>query len=354
VTPSGVLVFRIGQLGDTIVSMPAIAAIREGHPHVPLVLLTDRHPEGRGFTSSWDVLGSLGWFDEVIYYSAGRDSIWKRACIMLQTAYRLRRSHIGLVYDLSPFRSAQQLRRDSFFFLKISGIPEIRRPRPCCPPPHGQNDCLTPVEPEWSRLLSVVSDPPTKRFTFSIPDAARQEAIEALEMTKIEEATRMIAIAPGSKMPSKRWPRERFEEIIAKLVKQDPDLRMVLIGGPGDIELCEKISSVDPARLKNLAGRLSVLGTAAILEKCLAYLGNDTGAMHLAAMLGKPCIALFSARDYPGKWTPYGEGHIALRRDIDCSGCMLEECRDRGNECLLKISSEEVLDSLHTIIGGDR
>ena len=348
-TPPGVLVFRIGQLGDTIVSMPAIAAIRESHPQVPLVLLTDRHPKEHGFTSSWDVLGPLGWFDEVIYYSAGRESIYEQTCVMVQTAYRLRQLHLELLYDLSPFRSNQQLQRDNFFFRKIAGILEIRRPRPCCPPPCGQNACLTPVEPEWSRLLSVVSDPPTNRFTIKIPEAARLEAMKTLRMAKIGEETCMIAIAPGSKMSSKRWPCERFEEIVKTLTTQEPDLRIVLIGGSDDIELCDRISSVDPCRVANLAGRLSVLGTAGILEKCLALLGNDSGVMHLAAILGKPCVALFSARDYPGKWIPYGEGHIILRRELDCSGCMLEECGERGNECLRKISTNDVLGALRTL-----
>ncbi len=95
-------------------------------------------------------------------------------------------------------------------------------------------------------------------------------------------------------------------------------------------------------RSYNFAGKLSVYGSAAVLEKCAAYIGNDTGTMHLAAMVGIPCVAIFSARDYPGKWEPYGEGHTILRYDTNCAGCMLEICPQQ-NRCLNSITTENVL-----------
>lgn len=91
--------------------------------------------------------------------------------------------------------------------------------------------------------------------------------------------------------------------------------------------------------------------SAAVLKRSRGYLGNDTGTMHLAAMVGVPCVALFSARDYPGQWEPYGHGHAVLRHETDCAGCMLEVCHERGNECLRLISEEEVFEASRYLLG---
>ena len=66
-----VLIYRIGQLGDTLVAMPAIHAIRQNYPRHRLALLTDRHTGSNGYVSSWDVLCPTGWFDEVLFFYAG-------------------------------------------------------------------------------------------------------------------------------------------------------------------------------------------------------------------------------------------------------------------------------------------
>src|SRR5438093_55389 len=71
-----VLVFRVGQLGDTLIALPAIEAIRRRHPDDRLVLLTDRHPSDRKHVSSWEVLGPTGCFDSVLHYRPVRGA-WR-------------------------------------------------------------------------------------------------------------------------------------------------------------------------------------------------------------------------------------------------------------------------------------
>jgi len=354
VTKEGILVFRIGQLGDTIVSIPTIDAIRKRHPRAPLFLLTDQHPVKRGFISSWDILGSTGWFDDVVYYQVSQGSIFEQAQTMSHLVFRLRRLRLGLVYDLSPFRNSLQLVRDRFFFQDLVGIPKLRRPAPCLPPSQGHGVTKMPVEPEWRRLLGVVPNPPTTRFHFVVPETSRMEAASALATDGIGDKMRLIAIAPGSKMPAKRWPIERFAQAGKRLLAAYPDLLLAILGGGEDSEIGNQLCNEWGERSRNLAGKLSVYGSAAVLERCVAYLGNDTGTMHLAAMVGVPCIAIFSARDFPGKWEPYGDHHIILRRDIECARCMLEVCSEKGNECLMRIDVQEVFSAGQRVLeGGD-
>ena len=62
----------------------------------------------------------------------------------------------------------------------------------------------------------------------------------------------------------------------------------------------------------------------------------------LAAAMGTPCVAIFSSRDLPGMWYPYGSQHTVLRREVECSGCMLNDCVKQKMKCIRAISVDEV------------
>jgi len=149
-------------------------------------------------------------------------------------------------------------------------------------------------------------------------------------------------------MPAKRWAPERFLEVGRQILAEDADNALIVVGGPEDRALGDDLCKRWGPRSLNLAGSVSVFGSAAALSRCAAYVGNDSGAMHLAGFVGVPCVAIFSARDVPGKWVPYGNNHRILRRHTDCAGCMLEVC-DRSNLCLTKIQTEAVLGGWHEL-----
>ena len=92
----------------------------------------------------------------------------------------------------------------------------------------------------------------------------------------------------------------------------------------------------------NWAGQLPLDESVALFARAVCYLGNDTGAMHVAAAMGRPCIAVFSARDFRGKWDPFGSGHTILREDPACRHCMLVDCTTEKLRCLTTIDAETV------------
>jgi ADP-heptose:LPS heptosyltransferase len=95
-----------------------------------------------------------------------------------------------------------------------------------------------------------------------------------------------------------------------------------------------------------------VRGAALALGKCVLFLGNDSGAMHLAAAAGTPCVAIFSSRDWPGAWYPYGVEQRVFRSEIECEGCYLVECIERQNECLRRISADDVYAACANLLSG--
>src|SRR5439155_1966739 len=179
------------------------------------------------------------------------------------------------------------------------------------------------------------------RMDLNLGTAEQSEIEHWLSELGSDAGRSWVGFGPGSKMPAKRWPIDRFAEVGANLIERF-NIWPVVFGGAED--------NAEGARLLkswgcgyNAAGRLSVRASAAGLKRCLFYVGNDTGTMHLLAAVGTKCVAIFSARDWPGRWHPYGPGHRVLRSSIECEGCGLVECIERRNECLQRITVSQVL-----------
>ncbi|MFC1589027.1 glycosyltransferase family 9 protein [Pseudomonadota bacterium] len=344
-----ILIFRIGQLGDTLISLPAIDAIRLKYPDHRLVLLTDRHQTSKGYVSSWDILEPTGWFDQVIYYDArvqGSAKLTK----MLALAKVLRSLEIDHLYNLSPVRTKSATLRDELFFRYMTGAKNYHA-RPSFKAPASSNKGLPKLMPEWQALCRIVNtvSQDNHDFHLPIPQSEKEAVISFVQSQDIDLDKKIIVIGPGSKMPAKQWPQEYFELLGKKLLHEYPQLQLIILGGKEDSSVGEYLSDAWGRRSYNLAGKLSIYGSATLLAKSILYVGNDTGTMHLAAMAGAPCLALFSARDYPGKWWPYGEQHRVLRRKVECEGCMSHVC-EYGNKCLKEIKPEDVFEVAKNMI----
>lgn len=346
-----VLVFRIGQLGDTLIALPSVAAIRDRHPGDRLVLLTEQCPEELQRVSSWEVLGPTGWFDEVLYYQPVSGG-WRKAIAAWKLLVRLRSLNPDVIYNLAPERSPVQIRRDQLFFSHLVGAASYYGGASLPKHGKGSDGVLPHIEPEWKRLLKIVgAGAEPQCYRLAIPEDATRRVVQHFMTCGLQNDVRVLAIGPGSKMQAKRWPVGRFDELGRRLLREDVGLHLIVLGGREDSALGDALCRDWGERSHNFAGAFSVCESAAALKRCCGYLGNDTGTMHLAAMVGVPCVALFSARDYPGQWEPYGHGHVVLRHETDCAGCMLEVCSERDNECLRRINIDEVFKAISPLIG---
>jgi heptosyltransferase III len=345
-----ILIFRTGQLGDTLVAMPAISVIRKNYPDYKLVLLTDQHPSKKDYVSSWDILGPAGWFDEVVFYNPS-ENFSNKIKNMLLLAKRLRAYNTEYIYDLSQERTSWQSKRDLFYFRYLIGTKNYRSRGVFVDYNKNHKGALPRIEPEWQRLLKIAGLKAQEYvFHLNIPDHEEQNTEKIFDEEHIDRKAMLLALAPGSKRPTTKWPIERFAELGKRLLKDFEKLNILILGGKEDIETGEKLSVEWGNRAHNLAGRLSVYGSAAALKNCLAFVGNDTGTMHLAGILRKPCVAIFSARNYPGQWEPYGNNHLILRHKTECSGCRLDVCNTHGYKCLFSISVDEVFSAVSDML----
>ncbi|HEX6797492.1 MAG TPA: glycosyltransferase family 9 protein [Ktedonobacterales bacterium] len=126
------------------------------------------------------------------------------------------------------------------------------------------------------------------------------------------ESRPVVALHPGSGGAAKRWAPERFGELARRLTASG--CRPLLVEGPADAEVTAAVlAALDTeAGVMMLARRLSIGALAALLRRCAAYVGNDSGVSHLAALAGVPTLALFGPSD-PTLWAPLGPRVRILR-----------------------------------------
>jgi ADP-heptose:LPS heptosyltransferase len=357
VKPERLLVFRTGQLGDMIVSLPAMWAIRHQWPQASLTLLCDVHPR-QNYVLGSDIFRGAGLFDYFEHYEVPGDSANRllTAVKKLKLLLRLRTSRFKTLFYLAPsIRPRPQVERDLRFF-KIAGlrkfygmehfpsVPTKDSPRPLPSAGHEADLLLARLKADGMSVPACGGG----SLELGLGEAEEAEVGCWLQQLPADQGRTWIGVGPVSKMPAKRWPVERFGEVVKALIARF-DVWPVVFGGTEDKDMGDALLA-DWGRGFNAAGSLGIRAAARALQHCALYLGNDSGTMHLAAAAGTPCVAIFSSRDWPGAWYPYSVAQRVFRSDIDCEGCYLTECLIRRNECLNRITVSEVLAGCEAVL----
>lgn len=156
-----------------------------------------------------------------------------------------------------------------------------------------------------------------------------------------------IIVHAAASLPAKQWPLERFAAVM-KIMKQKYNARFIYSGAKGDSSLYQTIEQQGPFAGLNLSGMTTLHENLSVYRASHLFFGVDSGPMHMAAAVGVPVIALFGPTD-ERKWGPWGEGHTVITKRLSCYPCKPHKCAD--NECMKRISIEEVIDALERKIG---
>jgi heptosyltransferase II len=153
------------------------------------------------------------------------------------------------------------------------------------------------------------------------------------------ESTPLVALAPGAAYGSaKRWPAAHAAAAIGEL--QARGVQVVLVGAGADREAARAIESAAPSRPINLAGETDLAQLVGLFASCRLVIANDSGAMHVASAVGRPVVAVFGPTDELAT-APLGP-HTIVRHDVWCRPCLLRECPlDHG--CLQGVSGHQVV-----------
>lgn len=315
--PFELLVRSPNWLGDACMAFPAVRAMKAGRPDVKLTVFG---PEK--LRDLWEAQPEV---DRYI----GKDN--KEG--LLSVARRLK--GCGVVFDTAVLltnstRSTLELWLGGIE--RLVGFPgsfrsrllrqKIREPKVHGPPMHHTDRYL--------HIARCIGAPVSAASALPEPAATQPEL--------------RIGICAGAEYgQAKRWPLERFAEVMKQVGAGHAGIEWVFFGAPGEAAMGEQLSALvgEGVKHSNLVGKTRLAELIVQLRTCRMLVTNDTGTMHLAAALGVPTVSIFGSTE-PVLTGPLGDRHTVIRHQVPCSPCFKRECPFGHYECMTKITPERV------------
>lgn len=320
---SRTVVIGVNWLGDTVMSLPALAALRKWLPREEIHVVCPSP------------------LSDLVRMAKVADSVWgwpegsRRRVTLLKSI----KAHRALLFPNS-FRSA--------WIAFWAGVPQrwgyagqwrSLLLNPCVPA--ARRPRFSHHSELYYELLRAMgwSGQVEASVHLTVPEEARKWAFEVLGGNVSNSC--LVGICPGAAYGSaKRWPLERFTDA-ARALMLSHGARVILMGSSAERqELARMAGQLGPGAL-NLAGSTDLPRLAALLAKCHLLLCNDSGPMHLAAALGVPVVAVFGSTD-PAATAPLGP-HRIVSLGLDCSPCFQRRCPQGHYRCLVGVQVEDVV-----------
>jgi heptosyltransferase-2 len=330
-TPGRVLVRAPNWLGDAVLALPAVVAVRRHFPGAHLAVAGPA-PVAALFR---EVTAARP--DEVIELPTSRKAA--------QAAIRAGQFDLGLLLPNS-FQSAWALRRAGIgdrWGAATSGRGWLLT-RKSAMRPHKGVEHHAEYFRDIVRGLGLAVDEGPPEVAASAATRAKTDAL--LGQLHIPAGTTLIGLAPGAAYgEAKQWPPDRAAALCARPVREHQATCLVL-GAIHDREAARTMETWLRAqapdtvsRVIDLAGRTSVRELVGLTERCRAFVSNDSGAMHVAAAVGCPVTALFGPTDERST-RPVG-AHTVLTAAVFCRPCMLRDC-PIDHRCMKRITVDQV------------
>jgi lipopolysaccharide heptosyltransferase II len=323
--PFRILIRSPNWLGDAVMSIPAVRAIKRGRPDAHVTVLTP--------TKLADLWSDVPEADEVICIEPGES--------VFTVARKIRRDFEAAVIFPNSLRTALEA-----WLARI--------PRRVGFPGHRRSWLLNQILRDKPRKKSARSQPPRHqihhylelaKFIGADPDACLEpDPRPARPVSRLP----LLGLCPGAEYgPAKRWFPENFAAVIRQ-VATTCDCEWVVLGTEKDAGIADEILHEFHGQHRNMIGRTTLGQLIAELRGCDLLLTNDTGTMHLAASVGTPTVSIFGSTE-PALTGPLGDGHRVLRHHVPCSPCFLRKC-PLDLRCMKSISVDEVVRTIFQML----
>ncbi|MEQ1948818.1 MAG: lipopolysaccharide heptosyltransferase II [Bryobacteraceae bacterium] len=326
-----ILVRATNWVGDAVMSLPALRALREQFPTSEICILA----------KPWvaDLYGREPFCDRMIPYSpktlgekwaAGRALAKENfdCAILLQNAFEA--AMVAFAAGI-PERIGYARDGRSFLLTKAISVPERGSI-----PPHERFYYL-----ELLRRAGIINKlPESDAIRLDGAASSRERGIERYRELRFGPA--VIGMSPGAAYgTAKQWIPEHFAEA-ANLVAAQTGASVAIFGSKDERELGNTIGAAIHVPVHNFAGETTLAEFIDLAAACQVYLTNDSGGMHIASALGVPTVAIFGATN-PITTGPTGPLARVVRESVECSPCMKREC-PIDHRCMTRVSAQRAAD----------
>jgi lipopolysaccharide heptosyltransferase II len=365
-----ILCIRLDNMGDVLMSTPAMQALKESVPGRHLTLLTShgaaglaRHLPMVDMVWAWDA----PWVKHGTGTGGGPhdgDAADRADRSLMQWVQRVAAGRfdaavIFTVYSQSPLPAA--------LLCTTAGIP--LRLAHCRENPYGLlTDWVRETEPneqvrhEVQRQLDLVATTgaraadPRLRFQVLPQDehtvARRLATLDPLRLPGSGPVPPCVVVHPGATAASRRWPPERFAEVARALATRTGAL-VVVTGSASEAGVVDTVRSLAAhPRVVGRAGALSLGEMGALVQSADLLVSNNSGPVHLAAALGTPVVDLYALTN--PQHTPWQVPHRTLFADVPCRYCYKSVCPQQHHRCLADVPAQEAIDAALALLAGAR
>jgi heptosyltransferase-2 len=334
-----ILIRATNWVGDVVMTMPALEAVRENFPYSTIhvlarpwvVPLFENHPAvDRVILLSKD----KGYPRDVIEIFRVANKIRQHQfdlAILFQNAFEA-----ALLACIGRVRLRVGYNTDGRRFLLTHAV--IRN-----------EDILKKHQVEYYLAILRAMDwvAPTREPRVFVSEKDRKSVYALLSAHGIKQEDLLVGLSPGAVYgPAKRWPVDRFVAIGDRAVDRW-GVKVVVVGSDAESQLCKGLTGAMKRNALNFCGMTTLGEVMALIERCHFFVSNDSGLMHVAAALNVPTVAIFGSTD-PLATGPRGKYARIVRHPIDCSPCLKPQC-DIGYPCLLAIEPQEVWDEMEEL-----
>ncbi len=335
-----ILVIKISALGDVILSVPSLRAIRQKYPRANIKVLVG--------VQSREALDRCPYInDRIVCDFKGKDrgvfGLWKLGKELRKSCFDIvidlqnsKKSHILAALSLAPLRYGYDNKKLSFLLNRA-----IRDDAP-----H-----LDPIEHQFRTLRMAGIKPADKCLELWPSEAEERQADKILSDGWVKSSMGLVGInvRASARWVTKNWPISNMAELCDRLAKEF-NVRTVLTGSEEDIDFVQAVVRSCKSRPIIAAGKTGILDLAALIKRFKVYLTPDSAPMHIAAAMGTPCIALFGPTDPERHVVPSQKCIVMTRKDeLKCSPCYNPSCV-KNFICMKKITVDEVISAMKPFI----
>jgi len=333
-----VLLIQLGDIGDLVLTMPAIKALRRHFLDRKLVVCVRE--------TSKELVEDSPWIDRVVSIDKRRRGAWHELVYQRRFLSNLRGSGIFMAIDvrtgtrgaIAAFLSGARHRigrfsddgplwRNRLFTHLVRPESEIHQ--------YATEHHLNIIAP-----FGLGSDDRTP--SLGVPAFRKTRAGEVMRSAGVVMRRPLVAVHPFSLWQYKEWQIREWISLI-RYLKDYAGFSVIVTGSPPERARAMALKEPFDAHVFNLAGKTTIGDLPAILQLCRLFIGVDTAALHIAAAVGVPTIGLFGPSS-PSTWAPRGDRHCVISKGMPCQPCREKGCNgSEKSRCLDELKAEEVI-----------